>query len=71
MFGSFHINLGRKIYKRFVAVFICFSSGAIHSESTSDMNTVNPRISPRGLYMGLNRGEGLIRGWGLIGKIEN
>ena len=41
-------------------------------------HTVNPRISPRGLicmrkclHGGLIEEGGLIRGWGLMGKIEN
>ena len=39
MFGPFHIKEGRKEHKRFVALFTCLSSRAIHLESTNCMNT--------------------------------
>ena len=39
MFGPFYVKEGRKQHKRFVALFTCLSSRAIHLESTSCMET--------------------------------
>ena len=39
MFGPFYIKEGRKEPKRFVALFTCLSSRAIHLESTTSMDT--------------------------------
>ena len=39
MFGPFHIKEGRKVHKRFVALFTCLSSRAVHLESTISMDT--------------------------------
>jgi len=39
MFGPFHIKEGRKTHKRFVSLFTCLSSRAIHLESTISMDT--------------------------------
>ena len=39
MFGPFYIREGRKEMKRFVALFTCLSSRAVHLESTNSMDT--------------------------------
>ena len=39
MFGPFYVKEGRKQHKRFVALFTCMSSRAIHLESTISMET--------------------------------
>ena len=39
MFGPFYVKEGRKQHKRFVALFTCLSSRAIHLESTVCMET--------------------------------
>jgi hypothetical protein len=39
MFGPFYVKEGRKQHKRFVCLFTCLSSRAIHLESTSCMET--------------------------------
>ena len=39
MFGPFQIKEGRKIHKRYCALFTCFSSRAVHLESTNKMDT--------------------------------
>ena len=39
MFGPFYIKEGRKENKRFVALFTCMSSRAVHLESTVNINT--------------------------------
>ena len=39
MFGPFYIKDGRKEHKRFVALFTCLSSRAVHLESTVSMDT--------------------------------
>ena len=39
MFGPFTIKEGRKLHKRYCALFTCLSSRAIHIEVTASMNT--------------------------------
>ena len=39
MFGPFIIKEGRKEMKRYVALFTCFASRAVHLESTNSLNT--------------------------------
>lgn len=39
MFGPFYTKLGRNLYKRYVALFTCLSSKAIHLEATFEMST--------------------------------
>ena len=39
MFGPFRIKDGRKQAKRFVALFTCFASRAVHLETTTEMST--------------------------------
>ena len=39
MFGPFITTLGRKSFKRYVALFICLASKAIHLEVTTEMST--------------------------------
>ena len=39
MFGPFYVKEGRKELKRYVALFTCFSSRAIHLESTNNLET--------------------------------
>ena len=39
MFGPFIIKQGRKEHKRYVALFTCFASRAIHLESTASLDT--------------------------------
>ena len=39
MFGPFSTVLGRKSFKRYVAIFICLASKAIHLEVTHEMTT--------------------------------
>ena len=39
MFGPFYVKEGRKQVKRFVALFTCLASRAIHLESTASIDT--------------------------------
>ena len=39
MFGPFQIKEGRKVHKRYCAIFTCFSSRAIHLEATNKLDT--------------------------------
>ena len=39
MFGPFETILGRKRFKRYVALFLCFASRAVHMEVTMEMTT--------------------------------
>ena len=39
MFGPFETILGRKRFKRYVALFLCFASRAVHMEVTMEMST--------------------------------
>ena len=39
LFGPFHVKEGRKQFKRYVSLFTCFSSRAIHLESTNNLET--------------------------------
>ena len=38
-FGLFHIKIGRRVEKRWVALFTCMSIRAIHIESASTLST--------------------------------
>jgi len=39
MFGHFNIKEGRKVHKRYCAIFTCFSSRAVHLETTNKIDT--------------------------------
>ena len=39
MFGPFEIREGRKVHKRYVALFTCLASRAVHLEASKDMST--------------------------------
>ena len=39
MFGHFNIKEGRKIHKRYCVLFTCFSSRAVHLETTNTLDT--------------------------------
>ena len=39
MFGPFSIKEGRKVHKRYCALFTCFSSRAVHLETTNKIDT--------------------------------
>ena len=39
MFGPFNIKEGRKVHKRYCALFTCFSSRAVHLETTNKIDT--------------------------------
>ena len=39
MFGHFNIKEGRKIHKRYCVMFTCFSSRAVHLETTNTLDT--------------------------------
>ena len=39
MFGPFNVKEGRKVHTRFCAIFTCFSSRAIHLETTNKLDT--------------------------------